>query len=67
MRTGCSLVSLALVMLAGCSHYSAQYPGRSASSIACDASPPNQPGCYERNPQEEGLLNRLVDAVREKR
>ncbi|MBA1189342.1 hypothetical protein G7Z99_09825 [Pseudomonas entomophila] len=67
MRTGFSALGMVIMVLAGCSHYSGSYPGGSANSMACDASPPNQPGCYERSTGEKGLINRLVDAVRESR
>lgn len=52
-------------MLCGCSHFfNSPYGGRgNVHSIACDATPPNQPGCYERQ-YEEGVLNKLVDVIR---
>lgn len=66
MRNGSSALGMTILLLAGCSHYSGNYPGGSTHSIPCDASPPNQPGCYERTTGEKGLINQLVDAVREK-
>ena len=57
------LVGLAVVLLSGCNHYfNSPYGSRwDQRNIACDATPPNQPGCYD-DVYEEGLLNRLLDA-----
>jgi len=55
-------------LLTGCSHFSNSTYGSPTSphKIACDDTPPNQPGCYNREHQE-GVLNKLVDAIRERR
>ena len=44
------MLGLIACLISGCSHYSgSSYGGRYQLEIACDASPPNQPGCYERD------------------
>lgn len=58
---------LAVCLLSGCSNFfNSPYGGRNNfQNIACDATPPNQPGCYDRR-HEEGALNKLVDEIRER-
>ncbi len=62
MKNGFFALGIAIGLIAGCSHYSGGYgdSSTSARAIACDASPPNQPGCYE-NTYQKGLLNKLFD------
>ena len=56
------IVALALLVLSGCSAYSqgngsggkADINGR--PNISCDATPPNQPGCYAK-PSKYGSYN----------
>lgn len=57
------LAGVLLCLLMGCSHYSnSPYGSRQdPRNTPCDATPPNQPGCYD-NARQEGLLNRLFDA-----
>ena len=58
-----ALAALALVMVAGCSAYS-QGNGRGGGkadmdgrpNISCEATPPNQPGCYSK-PSKYGSFN----------
>ena len=47
-------IALAITMLAGCASYSERGTGEGQGSskvgkISCDATPPNQPGCYQKN------------------
>ncbi len=69
MKKGCFLVGVTVCLLIGCSHYSGSGPGQSTGPtvLACDAFPPNQPGCYQREPRSEGALNRLIAWIRESR
>lgn len=55
-------IALALVLTSGCSAYS-QGDGRGGKAdmngrpnISCDATPPNQPGCYS-TPSKYGSFN----------
>ncbi|WP_426810842.1 hypothetical protein ABOC32_09425 [Pseudomonas sp. WOUb67] len=61
------VLGVMVCLLSGCSHFfNSPYGGRNNfQNIACDATPPNQPGCYDRQ-YEEGALNRLVDVIRER-
>lgn len=65
MKSEVLAVVVATCLLAGCSHFSDSTYGSNTSQheIACDNTPPNQPGCYKREYQE-GVLNKLVDAMR---
>lgn len=56
------MVALALLMITGCSAYS-QGDGRGGKAdmdgrpnISCEATPPNQPGCYSK-PSKYGSFN----------
>lgn len=68
MKNGFFALGMATCLLTGCSHFSNSTYGSATSphKIACDDTPPNQPGCYTRQHQE-GLLNKLVDSIREPR
>ncbi|MEG0858647.1 MAG: hypothetical protein RSG79_03590 [Pseudomonas sp.] len=49
-------------LISGCSHYFNSPYGdpNDQKNIPCDASPPNQPGCYDKQ-GGRGLLNQLFD------
>lgn len=68
MKKGFFAFGMVTCLLTGCSHYSSSAYESSTRSheIACDDTPPNQPGCYNRQYQE-GILNKLVDSIRERR
>lgn len=55
------LIGLVVTRLTGCNHYfNSPYGSRwDQRNIPCNATPPNQPGCYD-NVHQEGLLNRLL-------
>ena len=51
------LTLLGFTLLCGCSSYSergvdegSRETGKSGYTVRCDASPPNQPGCYQPRP-----------------
>jgi hypothetical protein len=48
------VIILAITLLAGCASYNERGTGEGQDSskvgkISCDATPPNQPGCYQKN------------------
>ncbi|MNN56006.1 hypothetical protein D3C81_1709130 [compost metagenome] len=68
MKKGFFVLGIGICLLSGCSHFSnSTYASPSSPhKIACDDTPPNQPGCYNRQYQE-GILNKLVDYISEVR
>lgn len=66
MKNGFFAVGIVTCLLTGCSHFSNSSYGSPTSphQIACDDAPPNQPDCYNRQYQE-GILNKLVDSIRD--
>lgn len=68
MKKGLLVLGFGIYLLSGCSHFSNSTYGSPtrAHNIACDDTPPNQPGCYNRQYQE-GILNKLVDSFSEGR
>lgn len=67
MKNGFFAVGMTAWLLSGCSHFSnSTYESpTSPHKIACDDTPPNQPGCYNRQYQE-GIINKLIDSFRER-
>ena len=64
MENGFFALALFSWLLTGCSHFSNSTYGRPTNKheIACDDTPANQPGCYNRQYQE-GILNKLLDSL----